>query len=511
MAESRSRNTKRNIVTGLISQFATILLPFLIRTALLYEMGEQFVGLSSLFASILQVLNLAEMGFANAIVYNMYQPIAEGDTDEVCRILSYYRKIYTTIGCIVLVGGLCVLPFLPNLINGTWPDTINIYWLYLMYLANSVTSYFMFAYKTSLLAAVQRLDINNTVSLAVHVLQYLMQLGVIIFFKNYYLYYFFTILATIAINIISAIISNRLFPLYQCNGMIASIKKREIRKQVTGLMIGRLSDISRNSFDSIVLSVLFGLTTVAIYNNYYYVFTSLYAVLNTVARSMQASVGNSIVLESKEKNLADLRKFQFIFMWLVGIFTVCMFCLYQPFMVLWAGEKLKFSNLNMTLFCIYFYTINMNTMRNVYFEANGLWWNAKKTFVLESVFNLLLNFGLGYFWGVTGVLLATIVTIIAFNFVARTNILFKKYFRCSPWQFYREHIVYLMSWIICALLAMFACDFIKINNIFTFCLKGIICVFISTVVIILLTSRSEEFKTMKAFLYQQMMTCQKRG
>ena len=110
-------------------------------------------------------------------------------------------------------------------------------------------------------------------------------------------------------------------------GIIAPPKKREIRKQVTGLMIGRLSDTSRNSFDSIVLSVLFGLTTVAIYNNYYYVFTSLYAVLNTIARSMQASVGNSIVLESKEKNFADLRKFQFIFTWIVGIFTVCMFCL----------------------------------------------------------------------------------------------------------------------------------------------------------------------------------------
>ena len=258
MAESRSKNTKRNIVTGLISQFATILLPFLIRTALLYEMGEQFVGLSSLFTSILQVLNLAEMGFASAIVFNMYQPIAEGDTDEVCRVLSYYRQIYTIIGCIVLAGGLCVLPFLPNLINGTWPNTINIYWLYLMYLTNSVTSYFMFAYKTSLLAAVQRLDLNNTVSLAVHVLQYLMQLAVIIFFKDYYLYYLFTILATIAINIISAIISNKLFPQYQCKGIIAPPKKREIRKQVTGLMIGRLSDTSRNSFDSIVLSVLFG-------------------------------------------------------------------------------------------------------------------------------------------------------------------------------------------------------------------------------------------------------------
>ncbi len=511
MAESRSKNTKRNIVTGLISQFATILLPFLIRTALLYEMGEQFVGLSSLFTSILQVLNLAEMGFASAIVFNMYQPIAEGDTDEVCRVLSYYRQIYTIIGCIVLAGGLCVLPFLPNLINGTWPNTINIYWLYLMYLTNSVTSYFMFAYKTSLLAAVQRLDLNNTVSLAVHVLQYLMQLAVIIFFKDYYLYYLFTILATIAINIISAIISNKLFPQYQCKGIIAPPKKREIRKQVTGLMIGRLSDTSRNSFDSIVLSVLFGLTTVAIYNNYYYVFTSLYAVLNTIARSMQASVGNSIVLESKEKNFADLRKFQFIFTWIVGIFTVCMFCLYQPFMALWAGEKLKLSNLDMTLFCIYFYAINMNTMRNVYFEANGLWWKAKKSFILESVFNLLLNFGLGYLLGLTGVLLATIITIIVFNFIARTNILFKNYFQCSPWQFYREHIAHLIFWTVCAVLAMFACSFIKTNSILTVCLKGIICVLVSVVVMTLLTFRSKEFKTMKAFLHQQLMVKRKRG
>ena len=82
MSESRSVNTKRNIVSGVLFKGITIILPFLIRTAILYILGGEYVGLSSLFTSILQVLNLAELGFSNAIVYNMYKPIADKDTNK---------------------------------------------------------------------------------------------------------------------------------------------------------------------------------------------------------------------------------------------------------------------------------------------------------------------------------------------------------------------------------------------------------------------------------------------
>ena len=64
-----TKNASRNIFFGVILKIYQILVPFLIRTAMIYLMGVQYLGLNSLFTSILQVLNLAELGVGSAMVY----------------------------------------------------------------------------------------------------------------------------------------------------------------------------------------------------------------------------------------------------------------------------------------------------------------------------------------------------------------------------------------------------------------------------------------------------------
>ena len=56
----RSLNSKRNIISGLVQQIIGIILPFINRTAVLWILGAEYQGLSSLFNSILSVLSMAE-------------------------------------------------------------------------------------------------------------------------------------------------------------------------------------------------------------------------------------------------------------------------------------------------------------------------------------------------------------------------------------------------------------------------------------------------------------------
>ena len=94
MSGSRVQNTKRNIFFSYIDTFVTFIFSFLSRTIIVHVLGDEYLGLSSLFSSVFQVLNMAELGFSTAIVYNMYRPIAENNVDTVCALLNYYRKIY---------------------------------------------------------------------------------------------------------------------------------------------------------------------------------------------------------------------------------------------------------------------------------------------------------------------------------------------------------------------------------------------------------------------------------
>lgn len=93
--------------------------------------------------------------------------------------------------------GLILIPFLPILIKGELPSGINLYVLYLLYLTNTVVSYFVFAYKTALLNALQRMDLTKIVYAVVSIAQHIIQIVVLLVFRNYYLFIVINLLGTI--------------------------------------------------------------------------------------------------------------------------------------------------------------------------------------------------------------------------------------------------------------------------------------------------------------------------
>lgn len=144
---NRTQNATRNIVFGVILKIYQILLPFIMRTAMIYLMGVEYLGLNSLFTSILQVLNLAELGVGSAMVYSMYKPIAENDKSTICALLKLYKKYYFFIGLIIACVGVLLTPLIPKLISGDIPGQLNVYILYLLNLAATVMTYWLFAIK----------------------------------------------------------------------------------------------------------------------------------------------------------------------------------------------------------------------------------------------------------------------------------------------------------------------------------------------------------------------------
>lgn len=244
MKLNRTENGIRNIFWGVISKFVMLFFPFIIRTILIKSLGADYLGLNSLFTSVLTVLNLAELGFSSAVVFNMYKPIAENDTDTVCALMAYYQKVYHIIGVCVTVVGVALIPFLPYLINGSYPQTINITVLYLLFLVNTSISYFLFAYKNCILSAYQREDVISKITIVLKIIMYAMQMAALLHFHNYYLYVIAMIISTIATNIVTAYYSDMIYPQYQCRGEISEEKRKDIRKNIQGLMVGKVCMVS---------------------------------------------------------------------------------------------------------------------------------------------------------------------------------------------------------------------------------------------------------------------------
>ena len=92
--DSRTKNAARNLFFGTITRIYNLIVPFLMRTAMIYWLGMEYVGLNSLFTSILSVLNLAELGVGSAMTFSMYKPIAEQDTTRICALMRLYKIYY---------------------------------------------------------------------------------------------------------------------------------------------------------------------------------------------------------------------------------------------------------------------------------------------------------------------------------------------------------------------------------------------------------------------------------
>lgn len=444
MKIERTKNTLRNAKWGVVQWLVHILFPFAVRTILVHTLSAEYAGISSLFTSILSILSLTELGFSNAIVYSMYKPVAEDDKEKIQALLYIYRKAYRVIGAIILALGLSMLPFLRHLIHGSVPADTNLYILYCIYLFNTVISYFLFAYKSSLLSAYQRVDVISKNTLIANVFLYITQCVVLLTFRNYYVYAIIIPLSTVIQNLLTNHAVTKLFPGYLPRGSISPEEKAELKKNVTGLMIWKIGGATRNTFDSIVISSFIGLVSVAMYNNYFYIINGVNSFLAVLTTSMMAGVGNKIVTAMPEKNYEDFKKFHFLYMWIASWCTVCMMCMYQPFMKIWMGEDLMFPNSIMFLFCYYFIMMKQGDINSVYYQAAGLWWHGKYRSIVEAVLNLTLNIILGKLLGVTGIILATIISYTCVYFYG-SKFVFTEYFKNGKLgSFYIDNLFYLL-------------------------------------------------------------------
>ena len=299
---NKLKNTKRNIFFGFLNKIVAMLFPFAVRSIIIFKLGMEYVGLNSLFASILQVLSLAELGFGSAIIFSMYKPIATNDLAEIGALLNLYRKTYHIIGGIILCVGMFLVPFLNHLISGGYPENINIQILYLIYLFNTVSSYFLYAYKQSLLLAYQRVDVDSNIATIVNIVMYVIQILALVFTSNYYCYIVWLPISTIVINLWRNAKISRMFPNIQCVGNVSIEVKKDIFKRVTGLILTRICQVCRNSFDSIIISAFLGLTLLGKYQNYYYVMNTIIGFLGIVTSAVVAGIGNDVVTKSAEEN-----------------------------------------------------------------------------------------------------------------------------------------------------------------------------------------------------------------
>ncbi len=498
MRLERTNNTVKGILSGGIKQVVNQLLPFVSRTVILYVLGTQYLGLGSLFSAILSMLSITELGVSNALVYSMYKPIAENDSTLICALLSLYRKLYRIIGSIILVLGLACMPFLHILIKGECPPDINIYLLYGIYLTSTVSSYFLFAYRGSLLTAHQRTDIDSIINTIVPLAIWILQMIMLAVFKSYYAYVAFLPISNIVTNIVRLFAVKKYYPQYVPKGKVPTELSQSIFKKIKALLGAKISTVILHSSDNIVISAFLGLTMVTIYGNYFYIMNAVCVFVGIAYSPMLPGIGNSLATEGVEKNYSDFKKFSFINLWIIAWCAICLVCLYQPFMELWVGKDLMFPFYVVLELALYFVVKMGRKIPVTYKDAAGLWWEDRFRPLVIAAVNVVSNVILVQLIGISGIILSTVLSLLI-SIPWENYTVFKYIFKRSSKEYYLSLVQYFAVFILGGAATLAACQVVQ-SGIVAIVIRAVICLVVPNALFLLAFRKRPEFAQAKQLL-----------
>ncbi len=490
--KSRSYNSKKNLINGLFNQALTIFLTFFCRTLFIKYLGIQYLGINGLYANILELLSLTELGLSNIALFRLYKPIADNDEKKINELVTFFTKVYNVIFLIVLLFGLLITPFLRFIIDSNLPlNELTIY--YLMFLLNTCFSY-LFISKRLLIIADQKIYIVKNATTVFLVIQNLLQMIIIYFYKNYYLYLIIQIVCTLLLNIFIGYKCKKNYIFLKTDKSLSNNEKKDIFLQTKDLFIYKISVVIINSTDNIFVSILLGTIFVGYYSNYSMIVTMISNILIVIVNSISSSIGNLNVKETNDKKVDLFYVLLFAMQWIVGICSTCLLLLFNDFITLWIGENYLFDIWTVIIIVLNFYVTNIISPIWIYREAMGLYNKVKNIILLTAFLNIVLSLILGYFFGLSGIFLATIISKMLTTIWYEPIILLKNSLKSSVKIYYIKQILFMMFFIISSYVVYEFTKNIVVNSLSLFIFKALIVLLLSNIIYLVLFFRKKEFK-----------------
>ena len=209
---SRTKKSLRNTIFGMVGLLCYLVVSFATKSVFVRLLGAEYNGVNGSFTNILQVLNLAELGFTTSIAYALYKPLKEKDERTTAALMSYFAKVYRIIALVVAIMGCCCIPILQYLIAEDISElsfSLNeLRGYFTMYLASTVCS-FLLAYKRTIITADQNNYLVTNVDNICNIVLNITQLVLLLIYKNFYAYLATMIARTIINNLILHLIAGK--------------------------------------------------------------------------------------------------------------------------------------------------------------------------------------------------------------------------------------------------------------------------------------------------------------
>lgn len=471
------------------------LLKFFMRSVFIYFLGKEYLGVNSLFTSVIGMLSLSELGIGSAIVYSLYTPLADDDYPKIKSLMLLYKKIYIIIGCIIAVIGLLILPAIPYIINNSSID--HICYIYILFLLNSVLSYF-FSYNRSLLNADQKNYIMTIVTFICTLITNLVQIFVLWISHSFILYICISIVFTLIDNIIVKKIVDKEYS-YLRNVEPIRLDKQSIKilkRNSFGNFMDKIGSSVVISTDNIYISIFAGVGIVGLYNNYMTIISAITSLMGQINNALMGGLGNLVATSDNHKAYSIFKKCNFINFFSIFMFSAGSLVLMSDFVKCWVGSPYMLSSKTVLLIVISYILGAYRNTTLAFISSYGLSWYTRWKVFWECLLNILFSavFLLKFKLGLNGVILGTIFSTVLVVEWWEPYALFKYGFKMSIIPYIKIMIKNFIVLTLNMILVWIVISNIHVTGWIMLFVKGFCVVLLSLIFFVLIYGRSEEFK-----------------
>ncbi len=499
----RSENSVKSVITATITSIVTILIGFITQSVFVKTLGNEYLGINGLYTNILSMLAIAELGFGSAIIVNLYRPVAKGNIEKIKTLMHFYKIIYRVIAVIVAVLGVVLLPFLKYIV-GDMTININLQFIFMLYLSDTVISYLL-TYKRAILQANQKNYIINIIHFGYIIIMNMLQIIYLVMFKEFIGYLIIKIICRLLENIIISIIADKKYSYIKSKEIkpASSKLKKSVYIRVKGLLFHKIGGFIVLGSDNIIISMTktLGVEVVGLYSNYYMIISALNNLFGQIFTSLTASVGNLLVEANNQKIIAIYKSTLLLNSWLYTFAAISMFFISDPFVRIWLGEEYILSQAVVLAIVINFYINGMRRTYATFKEAAGVFYEDRYVPIIESFVNIIVSIVLANSIGLAGVFIGTIVSNMVLFLFSFPKFVYKKILRGEIKEYIKENIQYAIMFIASFIITYVFIQFVKTdNNYLLLLIYGIICLIIPNFLFFIVKYKTDEFKYYKDFV-----------
>ncbi len=411
--ESRTLKSLRNVKVATLFYFLNLILQFFSRKIFLDYLGSEVLGLNTTAQNLLGFLNIAELGIGSAVSYNLYKPLQEKNKQAVIDIVSVQGWLYQRIAAIVGIGAIILMLFFPMIFSKADVPLWYAYGSFGVLLLGALLDYTV-NYKQIVLSADQKqYKITYSVQ-GVKIIKILLQILAVRYLANGYVYW---MVLEAVMSVFSSYVLNR-----QINKEYPWLKTdkhkgKELRLRYPGV-IQKTKQVFFHKIGTFVLSqttplVIYAfasLTLVAIYGNYMLIVSAVILLMDALFNGIGAGIGNLVA----EGNKTQIKKVYWELtsarIWLATVFCLIFYLFGDAFISLWVGEEYQLPRLPFLLIIVIAF-IRLTRTNDAFLAAYGLFQDIWAP-IVEASINLGLSILLGRYFGLTGILLGVMISLI---------------------------------------------------------------------------------------------------